>query len=325
MMIISRTPFRVSFVGGGTDLPEFYKHHPGAVVSMSVKKYVYITVNRRFDETLRLSYSKTEIVEKLDQVQHPLFREALRLTGAHSGIESTSIADVPSGTGLGSSSSFAVGLLHALHAFLGRHKTAEELAGEACHLELDVLGEPIGKQDQYAAAFGGLRRYRFNTDGSVFVDPVICSADTKKYLFDRLLFFYVGGSRDAREILHAQSKQTDQNIDHLKSLCDLAGRFHGVLIRGTQLDELGDLLDQNWILKKGLSSSISNSRIDDFYERARKAGALGGKLLGAGSGGFLMVYVPEHKKSSVRETLRELREVPFEFEPEGSKIIFIGS
>ena len=325
MMIISRTPFRVSFVGGGTDLPAFYKHHQGAVISMTVKKYVYITVNRRFDDSLRLSYSKTEIVEKLDQVNHPLFREALRLTGAHAGIESTSIADVPSGTGLGSSSSFAVGLLHGLHAFLGRHKSAEDLAAEACRLEIEILGEPIGKQDQYAAAFGGLRRYSFNPDGSVFVAPVISSAETKQYLLDRLLFFYVGGSRDAREILHTQSQQTGNNLDHLRKLCELVDRFHEILVRGTQLDDLGDLLHQNWLLKKRLASDISNSRVDDFYERARKAGALGGKLLGAGSGGFLMLFAPEYKKHSVRESLRDLREVPFEFEPEGSKIIFVGS
>jgi len=325
MMIISRTPFRVSFAGGGTDLPAFYKHHQGAVVSMAIKKYVYITVNRRFDETLRLSYSKTEIVDKLDEVHHPLFREALRLTGAHSGIESTSIADVPSGTGLGSSSSFAVGILHALHAFRGRHKTADELAAEACRLEIEILGEPIGKQDQYAAAFGGLRSYRFNADGSVFVDPVICSEETKRYLFDRLLFFYVGGSRDAREILGAQSKQTDQNLDHLTQLCDLASQFQKILVRGKGLDELGGLLHENWQLKKRLANQISNSRIDDFYERARNAGALGGKLLGAGSGGFLMFFVPECKASSVRGALSELRELPLEFEPEGSKIIFVGS
>lgn len=325
MMIISRTPFRVSFVGGGTDLPAYYKHRQGAVVSMSIKKYVYITVNHRFDDTLRLSYSKTEIVDKLDEVHHPLFREALRLTGAHAGIESTSIADVPSGTGLGSSSSFAVGLLHALHAFIGRHKTAEELASEACHLEIDVLGEPIGKQDQYAAAFGGLRRYRFNPDGTVFVDPVICSSETKQYLFERLLFFYIGGTRDAREILHTQSKQTSQNLDHLDQLCGLVDRFHATLVRGSGLDELGDLLDQNWTLKKRLATDISNSRVDELYVRARKAGALGGKLLGAGSGGFLMLYVPEYKKNAVRQSLNDLREIPFEFEPEGSKIIFIGS
>jgi len=324
MMIISRTPFRVSFVGGGTDLPSFYTQHQGAVVSMTVNKYVYITVNRRFDETLRLSYSKTEIVDQLDHVQHPLFRESLRLAGAHSGIEATSIADVPSGTGLGSSSSFAVGLLHALHAYQGRHQTAEELAAAACHLEIDVLGEPIGKQDQYAAAFGGLRRYRFNTDGSVFVDPVICQAETKRTLLDHLLFFYLGGNRNARQILEKQSKQTGQKIDYLRRLRDLVDRFHAVLVRGTQLEELGALLHENWVCKKKLADNVSNSRVDECYEQARKAGALGGKLLGAGQGGFLMIFCAPQKKSAVREALQDLREMDFGFEPEGSKIIYVG-
>ncbi|HYT06395.1 MAG TPA: hypothetical protein VEL77_02000 [Rugosimonospora sp.] len=324
MMIISRTPFRVSFVGGGTDLPSFYTRQQGAVMSMTVNKYVYITVNRRFDETLRLSYSKTEIVDDLDAVQHPLFREALRHTGAVSGIEATSIADIPSGTGLGSSSSFTVGLLHALYAFLGEHKTAEELASEACHLEIDRVGEPIGKQDQYAAAFGGLRRYRFNQDGSVYVDPVICSPDTKRTLFDHLLFFYVGSNRDARQILETQAKQTDKKIDYLCRLRDLVDRFHSVLVRGNGLLELGELLHENWVCKRELAPNVSNSRVDDYYERARSAGALGGKLLGAGHGGFLLLFCPPQKKGAVREALRDLRELEFGFEPEGSKIIYVG-
>jgi D-glycero-alpha-D-manno-heptose-7-phosphate kinase len=324
MMIISRTPLRVSFVGGGTDLPSFFMQYQGAVMSMTVDKYIYITVNRRFDETLRLSYSRTEIVDKLDSVQHPLFREALRFTGAVSGMETTSIADIPSGTGLGSSSSFTVGLLHALHAYQGRHKTAEELACEACHLEIDVLGEPIGKQDQYAAAFGGLRRYRFNADGSVYVDPVICSPDTKRTLFDHLLFFYLGGSRDAREILEKQSKQTGTKIEHLHRLRDLVDRFHAVLVRGSDLEELGDLLHENWMCKRVLATNVSNSRVDDYYDRARAAGALGGKLLGAGQGGFLMLFCQPQRKAAVREAMRDLREVEFGFEPEGSKIIYVG-
>jgi D-glycero-alpha-D-manno-heptose-7-phosphate kinase len=325
MMIISRTPFRVSFVGGGTDLPSYFTRHQGAVMSMTVNKYVYITVNRRFDETLRLSYSRTEIVDTLDSVQHPLFREALRITGAVSGIETTSIADIPSGTGLGSSGSFTVGLLHALHAYQGHHKTAEELASEACHLEIDVLGEPVGKQDQYAAAYGGLRRYRFNGDGSVYVDPVICSPDTKRTLFDHLLFFYLGGSRDAREILENQSKQTGTKIEHLRRLRDLVDRFHAVLVGGSQLEELGDLLHENWMCKRELATNVSNSRVDDYYDRARGAGALGGKLLGAGHGGFLMLFCQPQRKAAVREAMRDLREVEFGFEPEGSKIIYVGS
>jgi D-glycero-alpha-D-manno-heptose-7-phosphate kinase len=324
MMIISRTPFRVSFVGGGTDLPAFYNLHQGAVVSMTINRYIYITVNRRFDETLRLSYSKTEIVDTVGAVQHPLFRETLRLTGAVSGIEATSIADIPSGTGLGSSSSFTVGLLNALHAFRGHHKTAEELATEACHLEIVVLGEPIGKQDQYAAAFGGLRRYRFNGDGSVYVDPVICSPDTKRTLVEHLLFFYLGGNRNARQILEKQSQQTAPKIEFLHRLRDLVDRFHAVLVRGTDLSELGELLHENWLCKRELAPNVSNSRVDDYYERARSAGALGGKLLGAGQGGFLLLFCPPQRKAGVREAMRDLREVEFGFAPEGSKIIYVG-
>jgi D-glycero-alpha-D-manno-heptose-7-phosphate kinase len=323
-MIISRTPFRVSFVGGGTDLPSFYTKQPGAVISMAVDRYVYITVNRRFDDTLRLSYSKTEIVDDLDRVKHPLFREALRMSGVHRGIEATSVADIPSGTGLGSSSSFAVGLMHALHAFQGRHKTAEELADDACRLEIDVLREPIGKQDQYAAAFGGLRRYRFNPDGSVFVDPVICSEGVKSRLFENLMFFYVGGSRDAREILQEQSQSTGDKLEHLQRIGELVERFHDVLIRGSDVRELGDLLHESWLSKRQLAANVSNSRVDQLYEDARNAGAIGGKLLGAGQSGFLMLFCPASKQGRVREQLRGLREVPMSFEPEGSKIIYVG-
>ena len=323
-MIISRTPFRVSFVGGGTDLPSFYSRQPGAVISMAVDRYVYITVNRRFDDTLRLSYSRTEIVDQLGDVKHPLFREALRMSGVHSAIEATSVADIPSGTGLGSSSSFAVGLMHALHAFQGRHKTAEELADDACKLEIDILHEPIGKQDQYAAAFGGLRRYRFNPDGSVYVDPVICSEGVKNRLFENLMFFYVGGTRDARAILQEQSDSTERKLEHLQRICGLVDRFHDVLIRGSDVRELGDLLHESWLSKRELAANVSNSRVDQLYEDARNAGAIGGKLLGAGQSGFLMLFCPTSKQGRVREQLRGLREVPMSFEPEGSKIIYVG-
>ena len=326
MMIISRTPFRVSFVGGGTDLPSFYSRHPegGAVISMAVSRYVYITVNRRFDETLRLSYSRTEIVDDLESVKHPLFREALRATGVVRGIEATSIADIPSGTGLGSSSSFAVGLLHALHAFQGRHKTAEDLADEACHVEIDVLGEPIGKQDQYAAAFGGLRRYRFNSDGTVFVDPVICSEETKGRLFEHLMFYYLGGSRDARQILESQSKQTADKLEHLERMRALVDGFHDVLVTGSDVRQLGEILHESWLCKRQLAENVSNSRVDELYDCARSAGALGGKLLGAGQAGFLMLFCPPGEQSRVREKLDGLREVRMSFEPEGSKIIYVG-
>ena len=323
-MIISRTPFRVSFVGGGTDLPEFYTRRSGSVISMAIDRYVYITVNRRFDDTLRLSYSKTEIVDNLECVAHPLFREALRLCGVHQGIEATSIADVPSGTGLGSSSSFAVGLLHALHAFRGLHRSAEDLAAQACHLELDVLKEPIGKQDQYAAAFGGLRRYTFNSDDTVSVDPIICSEDVKTRLFEHLLFFYVGGSREARQILKEQSDQTENKLEYLDRIRDLTDRFQEVLVAGQPISELGEILHESWLCKRKLASNVSNERVDDLYEVARRSGAIGGKLLGAGQAGFLMLFCPPSRQASVRERLKDLREMPFAFESEGSKIVYVG-
>jgi D-glycero-alpha-D-manno-heptose-7-phosphate kinase len=323
-VIISRTPFRVSFVGGGTDLPEFYTRSPGAVISMAVDRYVYITVNRRFDETLRLSYSKTEIVDRLDCVAHPLFREALRICGVHQGIEATSIADIPSGTGLGSSSSFAVGLLHALHAYRGVHRSAEDLADEACHLELDVLMEPIGKQDQYAAAFGGLRRYTFNTDHTVSVDPVICSENAKSRLFESLLFYYVGGTRDARQILKEQADQTEHKLTYLERIRALTDDFHAVLVNDRPIEELGEILHESWLCKRELASNVTNARVDELYDAARKAGAIGGKLLGAGQAGFLMLFCPPSRQSAVRERLKDVREEPFAFEPEGSKIIYVG-
>ena len=322
-MIISRTPFRVSFVGGGTDLPCFYSHEQGAVISVAINRYVYITINRRFDASLRISYSRTEIVDSVDQVEHPLFRETMRHTGMMSGLELTSVADIPSGTGLGSSSAFAVGLLHSLEAFKGCYKTAYELAESACHLEIDVLGEPIGKQDQYASAFGGLRRYQFNSDGSVYVDPVICSQETKAKLLQHVMFFYLGGSRDARQVLHEQSCNAQKNFDFLRGIRGLVDDFWAILTRGNGICELGDLLHQGWTLKKRLANNVSTTRIDDYYDRARRAGVLGGKVLGAGMGGFLMLFCEPKLQAAVREELKELREVQFGFESEGSKIIYI--
>jgi D-glycero-alpha-D-manno-heptose-7-phosphate kinase len=324
MMIISRTPFRISFVGGGTDLPSFYRQEQGAVISTSVDKYVYLTVNRRFDDSLRISYSKTEIVNRLDEVQHPLFRETMRLTRADSGIEVTSIADIPAGTGLGSSSSFAVGLLHALHAYRGRFQSAVELAESACHLEIGVLGEPIGKQDQYAAAFGGLRRYLFNPDGTVFVDPVICPPERREEFFKHLMLFYLGGSRNASQILAEQSKNTNHKMDHLRKLRTLADNFWGALVGGSDFRELGALMHEGWVRKKQLATNISSDQIDCYYERARAAGAWGGKVLGAGMGGFLLLFCEPEKQTAVRESLSELRQISFGFEPEGSKIIYVG-
>jgi len=321
-MIISRTPFRVSFAGGGTDFKGFYKNEFGAVTSVTINKYMYITVNKRFDDTIRLSYSKTEIVDDFKKIVHPIVREALKLTGITRGIEITSIADVPAGTGVGSSSSFTVGLLNALYAYQGKHKSAEELAREACYLEIDVVGEPIGKQDQYIAAYGGLQHIQFNPDESVYVDPVICSKETLKKLEKSLLLFYTGTTREAMSILKEQKQNIDKKQEYLKKLKELSVEARDCLIKNN-LDEFGKLLHKGWNYKKELSSGITNNEINEYYEKGIRAGAYGGKLLGAGGGGFLLFFCPEEAQARVRGALN-LREMPFSFEPQGTKIIYVG-
>lgn len=323
-MIISRTPFRISFSGGGTDLKEFYKHEPGAVTSTTIDKYMYVTVNKRFDHTIRVSYSHTEIVDSVDEIKHPIVRETLKLVGLTDSLEITSIADIPAGTGVGSSSSFTVGLLHALYAYKGQHVTAEQLADEACKIEIDILGEPIGKQDQYAAAYGGLQHIQFNPDESVYVDPVICTKETKKMLSNNLLLFYTGITRKSSKILREQKNNTKAKLNYLRAIRDLSYRIRDILIRGTDLDEFGGVLHQNWLLKKQLVDSISNDKIDEYYRKARDAGASGGKILGAGGGGFLVLCCEEQRQKKVREILSELKELPFDLEPQGSKIIYVG-
>lgn len=323
-MIISRTPFRISFSGGGTDLKEFYTHEPGAVTATAINKYMYITVNKRFDHTIRVSYSRTEIVDSVEEIRHPIVRETLKYAGITDSLEITSIGDIPAGTGVGSSSSFAVGLLHALYAFKGQHVTAEQLAKDACKIEIDILGEPIGKQDQYAAAYGGLQHIQFNPDESVYVNPVICPEEIKGKLKNNLLLFYTGITRKASRILTKQKNDTIKKLDYLRKIRDLAYKIKEILIKGANLDEIGEVLHQNWLLKKQLVNNISNVRIDEYYRKARQAGALGGKILGAGAGGFLLLYCQNHYQQKVRGALSELKEEKFDLEPQGSKIIFIG-
>jgi D-glycero-alpha-D-manno-heptose-7-phosphate kinase len=323
-VIISRTPFRVSFAGGGTDLRAFYGAEPGAVTSVTIDRYMYITVNRRFDDTLRVSYSRTEIVDDFESLRHPIVRECLRLTGLTRGLEITSIADIPAGTGVGSSSSFTVGLLHALHAFAGRHAAPDLLARQACQIEIDVLGEPIGKQDQYAAAYGGLRHLRFHPDESVSVDPVICPPGTVRELQANLMFFYTGAVRSASEILERQRQNTESKREHLRAMRALAERIRDVLQEGRRLERVGEALHEAWAHKQQLAGGITSPAIDGFYARAREAGALGGKILGAGGGGFLLLYVERPNQPRVEGALRELRRVPLAFENQGSKIIFVG-
>ncbi len=328
-MIISQTSFRMSFVGGGSDLGAYYEQQPGAVVSTTIDKYMYVTVNRRFDETIRVSYTKTEIVPGVDQIQHDLIREGMRLVGLNGGTEITTIADVPAaGTGLGSSSTLTVGLLNALYAFTERLRSAEQLAQEACQIEIDILGAPIGKQDQYAAAYGGLNYIQFNPDDTVFVEPIICLKETKDQLQKNLLMFYTGCRGGNSGILAEQRRETANKKTKQKTLeqmVELAKQMRDAL-NGNDLTRFGELLHQNWELKKQMASKISNNQINRWYEAGIRAGALGGKILGAGGGGFLLFYCGEEKQESLKETMQGLglREFQFDFEPQGSRIIYIG-
>ena len=325
-MIISRTPLRMSFVGGGSDLPVFYRKFGGAVVSTAINQYVYITVNKKFDANIRVSYSKTEEARSVDRIRHPLVRESMKLAGLAGGVEITSIADIPArGSGLGSSSTFTVGLLHALHAQAGRHAGAEQLAREACEIEIDRCGEPIGRQDQYAAAFGGLNFLRFNPDDSVVVEPIICQRETLRTIQDHLLVFYTGITRSASAILQHQQaalagEKKKQNVT--KKMVALAQDLRRDL-QANRVASLGEIIHEGWLLKKSLTHGISTDRIDGWYGKARRAGAVGGKLLGAGTGGFLMFYAPPDRHDAIAHALRDLRRMDFRFEPSGSRIIFV--
>jgi D-glycero-alpha-D-manno-heptose-7-phosphate kinase len=324
-MIISRTPMRMSFVGGGSDLPSFYERFGGAVVSTSIDQYMYITLNRKFDSGVRASYSQTEEVDSAHQIKHPLIRAGLKLVGVEGGVELASMADIPSkGTGLGSSSSFTVGLLHALYSFEQRYVAAEQLAREACHIEIDICGDPIGKQDQYAAAYGGLNYIRFHPDGEVSVDPIICGSETLRQLEEHTLVFFTGRSRSASELLSEQSKRSgsdERAQETLRKMVSLADDLKVELERNN-LAAFGEILHENWTLKKELVAGISDGEIDEWYDAGRRAGAVGGKLLGAGRGGFLMFFAPPERHEAIAHALPGLRQTPFGFDRGGSRIIF---
>lgn len=325
-MVISQTPLRISFVGGGSDLASYYKYSYGAVVSTSIDKYIYITVNSKFDDKIRASYSKTEIVGEVGELKHELIRESLNLLNIKKSIEITSISDIPStGTGLGSSSTYTVGLLNALRAHLGKVSSPEFLADGACRIEINKCGKPIGKQDQYAAAYGGLNFIRFNTDGSVTVEPIVISPKTKRKLQNNLLMLYTGMTRSSSKILSRQKKNTEDDNGKkiiLRQMVQLAEEMRKVLNEG-KLSSFGHLLDVNWELKKKLAGGISTLQIDRWYGTAKKNGALGGKILGAGGGGFLMLYAPRSKHGKILRSLPELKPVDYKFESDGSRIIFI--
>jgi len=320
-MIIVQTPLRISFFGGGTDFEDFYRNHGGVVLSTTINKYVFVIVKERFDDMIYVNYSRKEIVDSFEKLEHELIREAMRITGVTKGVEITTLADVPaSGTGLGSSSSITVGLLQALYAYQGELKTAETLAREACQIEIDVLRKPIGKQDQYIAAYGNMRFITFN-NSSVKLEKLELSSEDKRRLDDNFLLFYTGLAKISSKILSEQKANINDHLETLSEMRGLAFRARDAIAEGA-FDELGELLDRSWKLKKQLASKISNARIDKIYEAALKAGAIGGKIAGSGGGGFLLLYCPKERQGEVQKALKGLRELPFRFERDGSKVIF---
>jgi len=325
-MIIARAPFRVSFCGGGSDIPSFYEKYGGCVISTSIRKYVYLTINKAFNkDTITLKYSQTEVVDDASKIQHRIFKQVLSDFGTK-GIEITSMADIPSGTGLGSSSSFTVALLKLLYTYNEKSVSTYKVAKEACDVEINQLGNPIGKQDQFAAAFGGLRYYEFCPDGFVKVEPIVMRHESYMKLQNSLMMFYTGDVRDANNILGEETKNLasqSEKIEGTKKLCELTHQLKTEL-ESNNIDALGNILNESWLIKKGLAKGISNAKIDEYYDLAMKAGASGGKLLGAGGGGFLLFYVPgEDQKAKVRLALHDLKEMPVELDNAGVSIIFM--
>jgi len=321
-MIITQTPLRISFAGGGTDFREFFTKHGGCVVSSSIDKYIYVIVKKRFDDEIRINYSKKEIVNSVDEIQHELVREAMRKTGVRSGIEISTLADIPSeGSGLGSSSSVTVGILNALYHYQGVTVPAEKLAEEACEIEIDICGRPIGVQDQYIAAFGGLRFFDFRTDGSVVPVRLNTNDGLREDLDAHLMLFYTGKTRKAETILSEQRENIPVKEKVLCQMAEQARRLKKSLESGDYY-VVGRAMKEGWELKKKLASKISNGEIDSIYEKALAAGARGGKITGAGGGGFCLLFVPPNNRQNVRRALSDWRELPFHLERDGSNVIF---
>lgn len=324
-MIITKTPFRVSFAGGGSDLADFYEQHSGCVLSTTINKYCYLSIHPYFDSRYTsLKYSQNELVDDLSKIEHKIFNCVLNEKQI-SGVEITSTADIPSGTGLGSSSTFTVGLLNTLACYQGKYMSKEKLATKACEIEIEKLGNPIGKQDQYAAAYGGLNFIRFNKDGSVSVSPIVMQPETYKNLQKNLVMFYTGNTRSANDILSEQKKNISKadKTANLIEMCKLAENMKAAL-EANDLSSFGNFLNDGWQLKRTLASGISNPDIDLAYETAMKNGALGGKLLGAGGGGFLLFYCEPEKQEQLRVALK-MNQMKFEFEHDGASVVYIGN
>jgi len=327
-MIISRTPFRTSFIGGGTDLAAFCDHEPGAVLSCAIQKYIYVTAKKQMpiaDFKYRISWNKLELTNEIEEIEHPIVREALKMFEIDYPLEITTFADVPSQTGLGSSSSFTVGLLNVLHAMRRERVSKGQLAREAAEIEIKLLGRKIGTQDHYAAAYGDFNIFRFYPNLRTTVDPVLYQASRIRQLEDRLLLFYTRKTRDAGELLAVQSQETGQKVNLLRKMLEYIQPLEDTLTGIRPLDEFGDILHQGWLLKKQLSSLIADQQIDEMYELARRAGAIGGKLLGAGGGGFLLVYVDPQRKQNVIDALKAYYCMPVKFDSAGSRITYFDS
>ncbi|MBI3544491.1 MAG: GHMP kinase [Deltaproteobacteria bacterium] len=324
-MIIVRSPLRISFAGGGTDIRDYYKNDFGAVCSMAINKYVYVTINdlaTYFPHRFRIAYSQTELTQDAASIKHPIVREAMSSMKLRGGIDVNVMADIPAGTGMGSSSAFTVSLLHALSAFRNELVSKDELAREASRVEIDVLKEPIGKQDQYAAAFGGINLFRFLKNEQVSVEPLPMSQAARKKLSNNLLMFYLGGNRAASAILKTQTENVETNRAHLDKMRAQALRAAEILAGKHPLDELGALLNEGWELKKNLASGITTSDIDQVISKGLDAGALGGKLLGAGGTGFLLFYCPKDRKPAVRRALENYAEAHFQVDDMGSTLLY---
>jgi D-glycero-alpha-D-manno-heptose-7-phosphate kinase len=321
-MIITQTPLRISFAGGGTDFKGYYEQEGGAVISSAIDKYIYVVIKERFDSKIRVGYTKTEMVDRVDEIEHELVRECMRLTGIEGGLEIATMADIPSeGSGLGSSSTVTVGLLHALYAFKGELVTPARLAEEACQIEIETLGKPIGKQDQYIAAYGNLRCIDFHSDGSVGVRSVGLTEEKRRRLGESLMLFYTGITRRADSIL---SEQKANIVDRVAVLGQIKSQVHEIeaSLGNHNMTKIGRLMHQGWELKKQMAERITSGHIDELYEMALDAGATGGKIAGAGGGGFLLLFCPPDRQSAVRAVLSELKELPFSLERDGTKVIF---
>jgi D-glycero-alpha-D-manno-heptose-7-phosphate kinase len=321
-MIITQTPLRISFFGGGTDFANFYRHEGGCVLSSAIDKFAYVIVKERFDKKIRIGYTRTELVDRVDEIQHELARAALQITGLDSKIEIDTIADIPAtGSGLASSSSVTVGILNALYAYLNILHNHDDLARLACQIEIDRLKKPIGKQDQYIVAYGGLRFIHFHQDDSVTLETVKLSERERLQLGAQLMLFYTNTARSSESVLSEQNSNIQNNFAVLRDMKAMA--YHGrELLEQGNFDEFGRLLHEGWMLKKKLARKISNTTIDEIYKTARQAGAFGGKITGAGGGGFILLYCPPERQQLVRQALSAFQELPFELEPFGTKVIF---